>query len=272
MPTDKKTSEKFETHLRKGDEYFYNADYQNALKEYDKAIGLDSGIAEVYYKKASTCFNLADYQNAVLNYTECLKINSKHIQAYVERSGAYANLGDLDSSIGDLRTVLKIDKKHSDAANALKQREDLQKRAAKLCSTVNKKIDKNPNDPILYNEKGLILQKAGEHILAIREFQKALNLKKDYAEAAVNCGISFYWNQDWQLCIDLMTNALKSDKKNAKIYSFRGLAWQELKNFKNAVSDFQKALELDPDDEYAGLNIIEAEHWLENETKTRRKK
>ncbi len=272
MPAVKKSAGKFEVYLKKGDEYFNNADYPNALKEYSKAVELDSGSAEAYCRIGSAYFNLAEYSNAVQNYTECLKMNPKHIQAYIERSGAYANLGDLDSSIDDLRTVLKIDKKHSDAAYALKRREDLQKKAAKLCSAVNKKIDKNSNDPSLYNEKGLILQKAGEHILAVREFQKALNLKKDYAEAAVNCGISFYWNQDWRLCIDLMTNALKSDKKNAKIYSFRGLAWQELKNFKNAVSDFEKALELDPEDEYAGLNIIEAEHWLENEKKSKKKK
>lgn len=272
MSAVKNSAVKFETHLKKGNDYFSNADYPNALREYSKAVELDSGSAEAYYRRGSAYFNLADYSNAVQNYTDCLKIDPKHIQAYIERSGAYANLGDLDPSIDDLHTVLKIEKNHSDARFALKQREELKKRAAKLCSAVNKKINKNPNDPSLYNEKGLILQKEGEHILAVREFQKALNLKKDYAEAALNCGISSYWNQDWQICIDLMTAASKLDKKNAKIYSFRGLAWQELKNFRNAVSDFEKALELDPEDEYAGLNIMEAEHWLENEKKTEKKK
>ncbi|HMY67592.1 MAG TPA: tetratricopeptide repeat protein [Leptospiraceae bacterium] len=272
MSAVKKNTVKFEMHLKKGNDYFSDADYPKALREYAKAVELDSGSAEAYYRIGSAYFNLAEYPNAVQNYTECLKIDPKHIQAYIERAGAYANLGDLDSSIEDLKTVLKLDKNHSDARFALKQGEELRKMAAKLCSAVDKKIDKNSNDPFLYNEKGLILQKAGEHILAVREFRKALNLKKDYAEAAVNCGISLYWNQDWKLCIDMMTSAAKLDKKNARIYSFRGLAWQELKNFKKAVSDFKQALELDPEDEYAGLNIVEAEHWLENEKKTEKKK
>lgn len=272
MPAVIKNSVKFEAYLKKGNDYFSNAEYPKALGEYTKAVELDSGSAEAYYRIGSAFFNLAEYSNAVRNYTECLKINPKHIQAYMERSGAYANLGDLDSSIGDLKTVLKLDKNHSDAEFSLKRIGEQKKRAAKLCSAVDKKIDKNSNDPFLYNEKGLILQKAGEHILAVREFRKSLNLKKDYAEAAVNCGISLYWNQDWKLCIDVLTSAAKLDKKNARIYSFRGLAWQELKNFKKAVSDFKQALELDPEDEYAGLNIVEAEHWLENEKKIRKKK
>jgi tetratricopeptide (TPR) repeat protein len=74
----------------------------------------------------------------------------------------------------------------------------------------DKAILKEPNNHILYNERGLCKEKLGDYNDAIEDFQKAIKLKDNYADAYYNLGHCKFKNGDkegacsnWQKSLDL---------------------------------------------------------------------
>ena len=66
---------------------------------------------------------------------------------------------------------------------------------------------------------------------------------------------TYYKNKNYKKAIELYTESLKLKPNDTKSLYRRGRAYEELKDFDNAVSDFNKVLSLDKDDVNATLSL-----------------
>ncbi len=103
------------------------------------------------------------------------------------------------------------------------------------------------------------IRDAQEYVLDITENIDDLSPNSSY-ENNYNWGILKYQMGDWPSAIDYFTKAIadKPDTQDFLIYSFRGNARSKMQRYNDAIDDFDKALDIKPDD------IMEYSNWVKN--------
>src|ERR1039458_4162359 len=108
----------------------------------------------------------------------------------------------------------------------------------------------SPNDPVLCNKAGIAYHQLLQLDSALKSYQQAVRLKKDYMEAINNIGTVYYARKSFRRSILYYKRAIKiapSEPRSAAIYSNLGTAFFARKQYKDATDAFQTALSLDPD-------------------------
>jgi tetratricopeptide (TPR) repeat protein len=101
--------------------------------------------------------------------------------------------------------------------------------------------------PVIWNKIGIAYHQMMDLDTARKQYEKALELDPNYAEARNNLGAIYYAKRNYNRAIKEYNRALKLSPNSASIYSNLGTAYFAKKNYKEALSCYQKALDLDPE-------------------------
>jgi tetratricopeptide (TPR) repeat protein len=82
---------------------------------------------------------------------------------------------------------------------------------------------------------------------AIADYDKAIEIKPDYAPAYYNRGIAHFEQGDLVLAIADYDKAIEIDRDDPDTYDSRGFAYADLRDYERAIADFDQAIALDPD-------------------------
>jgi len=100
---------------------------------------------------------------------------------------------------------------------------------------------------VQHNERGIALALVGLYEQAVTEFNKAIELDLEYAEAYNNRG-NAYWNKgNFDRAIADYDKAIELDPEYAEAYSNRGFVCYLKGELTKAISDLEKCLELSDD-------------------------
>jgi len=105
-------------------------------------------------------------------------------------------------------------------------------------------------DPVVWNKMGIAYHQMMQFDSALKSYQQAVRLKKDYVEAINNIGTIYYARKNFRRSITYYQRAIKIApqlEKSASIYSNLGTSYFARKQYKAAADAFQTALTLDPD-------------------------
>ena len=116
----------------------------------------------------------------------------------------------------------------------------------------------NPDYAEAYNNRGRAKTALGQYQQAIADYEMALQINPDYAEAYNNRGRAKTALGDYKGAISDYDTVLTLNPDYAEAYSNRAKAKIELGDYKGAVSDLDAALRLDPDDPQAYSNRAKA--------------
>jgi len=108
----------------------------------------------------------------------------------------------------------------------------------------------SPKDPVLWNKEGIAYHQMLQLDQALKSYQQAVKLKRDYQEAINNIGTVYYARKSYRRAITYYQRALKAapeGERSAAIYNNLGTAFFSRKEYKQAADAFQVALKLDPD-------------------------
>lgn len=108
----------------------------------------------------------------------------------------------------------------------------------------------SPKDPVLWNKRGIAYHQLLQLNQAMKSYQEAVHLKKDYQEAINNIGTIYYARKSYRRSITYYNRALKASPQSARsaaIYNNLGTALFARKEYKQATDAFQTALSLDPE-------------------------
>ena len=103
--------------VKKGDSFFEQGQYDNAIAAYTKAIELypkdaavyDSrGLAKIYEDRGLAYYKENDCNNAIADYTRAIEIDPKYAPAYNNRSVAYWAVKEYDKSRADLKQAMAL--------------------------------------------------------------------------------------------------------------------------------------------------------------------
>src|ERR1035437_187454 len=103
---------------------------------------------------------------------------------------------------------------------------------------------------VLLNKMGIAYHQLLQLDNALKSYQQAVKLRKDYVEAINNIGTVYYARKNFRRSISYYQRAIKiapEAPKTASIYSNLGTAYFSRKQYALATDAFQSALNLDPE-------------------------
>lgn len=102
--------------------------------------------------------------------------------------------------------------------------------------------------------KGFIEQQNGNLNAAIKNYNKATELDKEYPTAYISRGSAYFDLKEYDKAIENYTTAIKLLPNNEELYTYRGKAYYEIDSLKKSKDDFDKAIHLNKDFGYAYSN------------------
>tara|TARA_R100001143_G_C3354937_1_gene131747 strand:+ start:1437 stop:2012 length:576 start_codon:yes stop_codon:yes gene_type:complete len=117
------------------------------------------------------------------------------------------------------------------------------------CDFALEQVQLNRNDrAATYTNRGILRYRLGEYDSAFNDFESALSLMPDMAEIFVNRGNAFYMTGAYPLALDDYESALRFGiSQTDAVYLNLGMVHERLDNEREAISAYQRALELRPE-------------------------
>src|SRR5690554_773915 len=280
---------------QKAMDYSKNKKYREATAIFKSLYDLNKDSLMVYYA-ASTSLSVPDYNTALEYYQELLNMNftgefeyytalnkkenvrevfsTKALMDEAVKLGAYTDpKKEFEPSKRPeiLKNMVLIYLNVNQKARAQKLLEDARKEnpddlqllmveanfhlqnddKAKFESVMNEAIQKDPTNPELYYNLGVTSSEAGNIDMAKQYYEKALQLDPNHVNANINFGALLV--QGDQAIIDKM-NALGFSREDQKKYEQYKSEREQL--LKSAIPYFEKALSVEPDNQYAIANLV----------------
>ena len=101
--------DKAATYVNRGILYAANEQYQEAVKDYERAMKLYPKFGAIYVNRGNLFFLGQSYDSAILEYTKALNMDLRqdHV-AYLNRGMAYEKLGKLSNAESDYRLAIEL--------------------------------------------------------------------------------------------------------------------------------------------------------------------
>jgi tetratricopeptide (TPR) repeat protein len=217
-----------EGHFYRAIVYYHANDFENAEKEYKKALEVNPHSAATHYNLGVLLNDLQRYEEAEMEYREVIRINPNF-------SMAHNNLGGL---LGDLKRYEEAEMEYRQATRA------------------------DPDHAFAHNNLGLLLAKLGRAEEAEKEYREAIRINPDYAQARNNLGtlldgLKRYEEaeREHREAINLIDDL---PDKGAKPHNNLGVVLYHLEKYEESEKELREVIRINSDyaDAYYNLGIL----------------
>lgn len=266
---DQKIQEIWANSVNKGAEYYQEQDFGKAVELFDvakKAIPEDTtayiyaGISAQQAGNLDIAADNYEYLIDSLDYQSEDFYNSLIYIYTVEKK-------DTDKALEYLRKAQETFPENDDflktEINILINDENFEEASDKL----SKAIEKEPDNPVLYYNRGFLYEQMGQGDKAVENYKQALELDPNYYDAAFNLG-AYHYNQAAEVLKEANEMDLKEYEKRGKEIEEKAKTY-----FEKALPYLEKAREIKPEDEkvlstlqtvYSRLGMEEKAEEIEN--------
>lgn len=244
-------------YIWRGVAYFSLGNYQQAIKDADRGIGLAILPVRGYMLRAEAYGILGDYQHALQDINKAIALVPSYAQAFSRRCILYVTMSNFDQALIDCNKGIKMSPNdplsyvyrgtaYNNMAYMLSER-DRKGRDFTYYENVAENYKKS--NILRYSKYDSYYQKAiGDLDKAIRIDPK--NVEAYYMRGKINAVLSNY-----QQALNDLDMAIKMGPQKAEYYNDRGATWRLIGNGELAIKDFDMAIELNPKDSVAYLNL-----------------
>ena len=204
-----------------------------AISSYNKSIKNDKNNFKAYNNLGVLMYKLFKFKDAQKYYNEAIKINSKFYRAINNLGATLIFLGKFNEAMNCFDEVIKNEpnnlESHLNKGNILKNRGYLHE--AIICFENALKI--NPNISKIHNDFAIALLKS----------------KKKYAKAIFH-----------------LKKAIELDQNNFKAYLNLGHIYKDLAQYKNAITNYEKARKIKPDSDTIYSTLLYISSFMDDVT------
>ncbi len=228
------TNAKADIWIERGGQLWRLFRFEEAIKAFDEAIKQNDpeNVYLAWYGKGLALFELREHQPAIEALQQAINTLPKredlkkfHSSILQRQSVVYRFLGDFSTSAGREREA----------------RENYEQ----ALTVINQAISLVPNNPNYYNEKWSVLSELKRYDEGLAAITQAIYLAPR-AAWYVNRGILYRRQQKYELALDDYNQAIELNPNHANAYNNRGNLYQDLQKYELALDDFNKAIEINP--------------------------
>lgn len=120
--------------------------------------------------------------------------------------------------------------------------------------SITKIIDKYPNRPEAYIQRGFIYDKMKKYDEAISDYRIANKLGYNDASIFSNIGVAYDKKKEYAKAEYYYTKAINKDPNDADYYINRGGCYDDMHDYEKALEDYNEAIKIDPEERDAYIN------------------
>jgi tetratricopeptide (TPR) repeat protein len=207
-------------------------DYYGALADFNKAIALDSNNAGYYDDRGFLYFDHKKYEAASLDFDKALRLDSTLIITYLNKGQLLMELNKFEEALGIYTKALMKPSQGKEYYTYFNRADAYRRlnRIAEAQSDYDMAIQLKPDFTVAYEERAEMKTLLNDFQGALSDYNKAFGLNGPVLETS---------------------------------YAKRGVLFIKLKtDYKKAVSDFTKAIEMNPYDSESYKNRGETKCYL----------
>jgi tetratricopeptide (TPR) repeat protein len=245
--------------LTLSDLYFVTNKTSNSKTALEKCIKLDDKNIDAILKLAELYFYVKKNDKSLEYINMALKVDKHNAKAYFMKGMNYKEMKDTTKAISSMQTAVEQDQTYYSAFMQLGILCAAQKNPLAVQYYKNAlKIDPSSTETLY--DIGKYFQDVNDWAQAAEAYAMLLKVDAKYKFAYYNLGvINMVGKKDYSAAVSTFSKAIKIDPAYSEAYYGRGVAYQSLKDKKNAMIDFQACLSINPQNEDAanalkGLN------------------
>ncbi|MCX6826363.1 MAG: tetratricopeptide repeat protein [candidate division Zixibacteria bacterium] len=245
-----------EYHVNLGDANLKMKVYPLAMSEYEKAIRLDTTFLEVYFHLAEACLEMKDYNAALENLKTVLRRDSTHAEAWMQAGGIYYK------AARSARTAEDTKQRFMEAIGSYKKYMELV--GGKPDSATGRAYYETGMSYLMLGPVGCEdAKKYFSIVLAIPVEPKDIYFY--YGRAFGGCGqydsalAYFQKHIDWA---NKQGENFKSAIGDDELYRRIGEAYENMKDYQNAITHYRKSLDIDSTQERILYGVAVAYNYL----------
>lgn len=256
--------------------------YDEAIIHYQKALEIQYDNAAAHNNLGNVFYHIDRFDEAKKHYLEALGFRPNYLDPCYNLSLVLIKENSYQEARECLERVLELNPEHENANNNLAYLCQLQGDFDAAITGYQKVLDISRENIFACHNLGVILTNKGRYQDAIWYFKRVLSLDSSHVEALYNLGSIFLLqkdpagalpyllrlveiSRDFDVCYNLAVtyldlnmldeainyfhNSLKINKNNLPSYVNLGAIYLHLKDFAKALQFYQKASELDPDND-----------------------
>jgi tetratricopeptide (TPR) repeat protein len=241
----KKTAAEYEA---EGDGFYEQKDYDSALVAYENAAKLKASYRSLY--RTGWIYNdFSEYANALPALERALAIDGTQSAAYTEKGYALRRLGRTDEAIAAFNRSISINSEEYVAPFELGSIYEEKKNYAEAERYLNQSIKNKPDKADAYTELGIVQRHLGRNADAVRSLDRAIELDPENGRAYMGLGdVYYYGTSEYQKAIDSYIKGLQYDPDNAVAAFNVGYSYNDIGNYGEALQYLAKAAKANPGD------------------------
>jgi lipoprotein NlpI len=178
-----------------------------------------------------------------------------------QRAAAELFLQQFDAAAKDYDIAATLVPTHVGARLGLADVYVRQGKADKAEAAFTAAVQAVPNNPLVYNNRGMFLQNQGKTQPAIADFTRAIELDPNYTVAYTNRGFAAMAESNPQAAEADFGAALRIDPQQPLVHSLRGTARLSQGNPQAAIEDYSQVLKMDPKNPIAHADLGFAKYF-----------
>ena len=233
-----------------GREWYLHGNNTLALTRLNQAVELKKNFLEAYQQRADVYTSLKQYENALEDYLKCLKI-SEDASGYFHLAQTYEKLNRLEDAENAYRESISKNDRIPETFFALGLLQFNQKKYIDASQSIHQMLLLEPD-----NLEGILLQ--SQILSAQANYPKAIEVLSmasaefpmEYRVYLLRGDVYGIMNQPTNAIFDY-TKAINLDPENAELFLKRGHAFEETRQFDKALADYERLLVISSYDEDA---------------------
>jgi tetratricopeptide (TPR) repeat protein len=238
---------------RCGESYYLSGQYNQALKNFDRAIEIDPKYSFAIISRGRAYRSIERYDDALQDFTTLIKLNGKNDLAFAGRGETYRLMERYEEALKDFNHAIAIDPKHffslvsrGETYQALEQYND-----ALQDFKLAIKLDPENTYAILY--RAIICREIQKYDEALQDFNVLVKLNDKNEQFFAGRGEIYRLMERYEEALKDFNCAIAIDPKYSWAIVNRGETYQALGQYNDAFQDFSLAIKLDSENTYAIL-------------------
>jgi tetratricopeptide (TPR) repeat protein/S1-C subfamily serine protease len=244
--------------LERGNQLWRLRRYSEAIRAFDAAIKQKPKFIHLaYYGKGLALYWSGKYPEAITAYEQAVKSQPDFVPAWYNLSLVYRYSNQLDKALAAIDKAIQLQPNNPNLYNEKYGALSGLKRYKEAAAAINKAIELSPR-AAFYNNRGNVRNDLGDKQGAIDDYNLAIKINPNYANAYYNRGNVRNDLGDKPGAIDDYTQAIKFNPNYANAYYNRGIVRNELGDKPGAIDDYTQAIKFNPNyaNAYYGRGIV----------------
>ncbi|MFM6090550.1 MAG: tetratricopeptide repeat protein, partial [Dolichospermum sp.] len=232
--------------LARGNQLWRLRRYPEAIKAFDEAIKQKPEFIHLaYYGKGLALYWSGKDSEAITALELAVKFKPEFVPAWDTLSVVYRELNQLDKALVAINAAIRLEPNNPNLYNEKYVVLSNLKKYKEAAAAINKAIELSPR-AAFYNNRGNVRDDLGDKQGAIDDYNQAIKINPNYAQAYNNRGFVRNELRDKQGAIDDYNQAIKINPNYAKAYYGRGNVRDDLGDKQGAIDDYTQAIKFNP--------------------------